>query len=35
MDLDSDWDTYVEGLENMGVNELLDVYQVAYDRIYK
>ena len=35
MDLDSDWDTYVEGLENMGMNELLDVYQVAYDRIYK
>lgn len=35
MDLDADWETYVNGLENMGMSQLLEVYQTAYDRIYK
>ena len=35
MDLDKDWDTYVKGLEDMGMGRLLEVYQTAYDRIYK
>lgn len=33
MDLDSDWDDYVETIEKMGgLDELMDVYQNAYDR---
>lgn len=35
MDLDEDWDTYVEGLDNMGMNEVMEVYQAAYDRVFK
>lgn len=33
MDLDEDWDEYVETIEKMGgLDELVDVYQDAYDR---
>ena len=35
MDLDADWETYVQGLENMGMSDLIQVYQAAYDRQYK
>lgn len=31
-DIDEDWDTYLAEMEKMGVNELLEVYQTAYDR---
>lgn len=31
-DLDKDWDTYLKELDNMGLQTLLEVYQVAYDR---
>ncbi len=31
-DLNSDWDKYVEGLDNVGLQTLLKVYQTAYDR---
>lgn len=33
-DLDSDWDQYIEGLKNIGVEKFVDVYQVAYERQY-
>ncbi len=32
LDLDSDWDAYVEAVEAMHVDELLVIYQNAYDR---
>ena len=32
---DSAWETYVNGLTNMGMPTLLEVYQKAYDRMYK
>ena len=35
MDLDTDWDTYVKGLSDMGMDRLIEVYQTAYDRVYK
>lgn len=35
LDLDADWETYTKGLEDMGMNDLLTVYQAAYDRQYK
>ena len=35
LDLDTDWDTYVKGLEDMGMQDLITVYQAAYDRQYK
>lgn len=35
LDLDKDWDTYVNGLNNMGMPRLIEVYQTAYDRQYK
>ena len=31
-DLETDWDTYVATLEQMGLSEVLEVYQTAYDR---
>lgn len=34
LDLDADWDTYVNGLEKMGMPRLLEIYQAAYDRQY-
>lgn len=35
LDLDADWETYTKGLEDMGMSELIKVYQTAYDRQYK
>ena len=35
LDLDKDWDTYVQGLDSMGMQDLIGVYQTAYDRQYK
>ena len=31
-DFDGDWDSYVSGLDNVGLQTLLKVYQTAYDR---
>lgn len=31
-DLDAKWDEYIAGLETMGMNELKEAYQSAYDR---
>jgi len=31
-DVDTYWDTYMEELENIGINEILEVYQTAFDR---
>lgn len=31
-DIDAEWDSYVESLDNAGLQELLAVYQAAYDR---
>lgn len=30
--LDTDWDSYVETVKQMGIDEVLDVYQASYDR---
>lgn len=30
--IEQEWDAYVQQLENMGLNELLSVWQAAYDR---
>lgn len=32
MDIEKDWDSYVTAVENMGLDELLEIYQAAYDR---
>lgn len=32
VDIDSGWDTYCQTLDQMGVQDVLDVYQAAYDR---
>ena len=34
-DIDANWDAYVAELENIGLSELLEVVQAAYDRMYK
>ena len=31
-DIDAEWDAFVEGLNNAGLQELLEMYQTAYDR---
>jgi len=33
-DIDSQWDTYVNGLKAMGVDEMIEIYQKYVDRIY-
>ncbi len=35
VDIDAEWDNYVAELENIGLSELLEVVQAAYDRMYK
>ena len=35
MDLDTEWDKYVEELNNIGVEKFVTVCQQAYDRMYK
>ena len=32
MDIESEWDTYTAAVENMGLAELLEIYQGAYER---
>ena len=32
VDIESGWDTYCQTLDQMGVQDVLDVYQAAYDR---
>ena len=32
MDIDSEWDTYITTMENMGMKELVDIYQKRYDK---
>ena len=34
-DIDANWDSYVAELENIGLSEMLEVVQAAYDRMYK
>ena len=31
-DVEKDWDSYCATLETMGLQEVLEVYQAAYDR---
>lgn len=35
LDIEADWDAYVQGMESMGMGKLTEVYQAAYDRQYK
>ena len=32
VDIETGWDEYCETLEKMGVQEVIEVYQAAYDR---
>ncbi|MDD6882685.1 MAG: extracellular solute-binding protein [Eubacteriales bacterium] len=32
LNLDSDWDAYVKSIEGMGMSDVIDMYQMAYDR---
>ena len=34
-DIDKDWDSYLAELEKIGYKNILQVYQTAYDRLYK
>ncbi|WP_274365893.1 ABC transporter substrate-binding protein [Paenibacillus thermotolerans] len=34
-DLDKDWDAYVKGLKDSGMDEFIRIYQEAYDNVYK
>ncbi len=33
LDIDKDWDTYIQTLEQNGMTELMDIEQAAYDRV--
>ena len=35
MDIDTEWDSYVEELQRIGVEQFVEVCQQAYDRMYK
>ena len=35
MDLDKEWDAYLEELEMSGLGDVLAIYQTVYDRMYK
>ena len=35
MDIDTEWDSYVEELQRVGVEQFVEVCQQAYDRMYK
>ncbi|MEA4889643.1 MAG: extracellular solute-binding protein [Clostridiaceae bacterium] len=35
MDIEKDWDTYVQSLKDMGLQQYLETSQAAYDRMYK
>lgn len=32
MDIDAEWDSYLETMESLGVNEMIDIYEAAYER---
>lgn len=34
MDLDADWDGYLNELENIGLSRAIEIYQTAYDRVF-
>lgn len=34
-DIDSTWDEYINTVKSMGLDEVIEVYQTAYDRVYK
>jgi putative aldouronate transport system substrate-binding protein len=34
-DIDADWDTYIQTLNDSGLQQLLEIYQAAYDAKYK
>lgn len=34
-DIDADWDAYIAELDKIGYKKILEVYQAAYDRLYK
>ena len=33
-DLDADWDSYLAELKKIGIDEIIEVYQTAYDRVH-
>ncbi|OAH14239.1 hypothetical protein [Streptomyces jeddahensis] len=33
--LDSDWDSYVSQLDQLGLKRFLQIYQAAYDKTHK
>lgn len=35
IDVDAEWDSYLKEIDKIGVDALLEVYQTAYDRMYK
>ena len=35
LDIDKDWDTYTQTLEQMGLSRLVEIEQAAYDRMFK
>lgn len=35
LDIDTEWDSYLKTLERIGLSELLEIEQAAYDRMYK
>lgn len=35
VDNDSDWQAHLDNLENYGVSEICEIYQSAYDAMYK
>ena len=32
--LDTDWDAYVSGLQNLGIDRIVELYNTAYQRQY-
>ncbi len=34
-DINATWNEYITGLEQLGISDLIEVYQTAYDRVYK
>ena len=32
MDIDSDWDSYVDSIDKAGLSDLLAIYDTAYER---
>ena len=34
-DIDAEWENFLNEVKNIGVDELTEVYQTVYDRMYK